>query len=248
MDATAQVFVDAVATNRGVTPETVLADFGQGGVFVGRDAVSAGLADAVGTYESTFAALRDRGEAAVAEWCGSPKSARSAAGSGRAHATTDAALVAAPSTSELPMADDKTPPAAPATPPAIETPASGATPASTPAAPASAAVASIDEAAVRKAERERIASIRTLGKTADAALVEKCINDGVSADAAARVFLEAQQQGAAAMLDQLRGDERAAAPPPAGNGSGTPSVRDSARAATAAYYAQSAPRAATTTK
>jgi ClpP class serine protease len=53
------VFVGDVARYRGVSVETVLSDFGQGGVFVGQQAVDAGLADAVGSYEQT---LRDLAE------------------------------------------------------------------------------------------------------------------------------------------------------------------------------------------
>jgi ClpP class serine protease len=48
----AGVFIDAVARNRAVSVDTVLADFGEGGVFVGEDAVTAGLADRVGSYEA----------------------------------------------------------------------------------------------------------------------------------------------------------------------------------------------------
>ncbi len=57
VDALAAVFVGDVARYRGVSPDTVLADFGQGGVFVGQAAVDAGLADAVGSFEQTLADL-----------------------------------------------------------------------------------------------------------------------------------------------------------------------------------------------
>lgn len=55
VDSLAQVFIDAVAGYRGVTPETVLSDFGKGGVLVGIDAVTAGLADDLGSLESLIA-------------------------------------------------------------------------------------------------------------------------------------------------------------------------------------------------
>lgn len=51
VDRLAEEFVADVARNRGVSVEVVLSDFGQGGVFVGADAVTAGLADRVATYE-----------------------------------------------------------------------------------------------------------------------------------------------------------------------------------------------------
>jgi signal peptide peptidase SppA len=57
VDHTAEVFVSAVAQQRGVSEETVLADFGQGGIIVGRRAVAAGLTDAVGTFEQTLTDL-----------------------------------------------------------------------------------------------------------------------------------------------------------------------------------------------
>lgn len=46
------VFISHVATGRGVSSEHVEAHFGQGGVFVGQNAVTAGLADTVGTLDS----------------------------------------------------------------------------------------------------------------------------------------------------------------------------------------------------
>lgn len=58
VDATADVFIGAVALHRGVTADTVVNDFGAGGVLVGQHAVAAGLVDSVGSFESTFAALR----------------------------------------------------------------------------------------------------------------------------------------------------------------------------------------------
>jgi ClpP class serine protease len=54
VDDLAAIFVDAVALHRGVSADTVLSDFGQGGVFVGQHAVTAGLADRVGTFEQTL--------------------------------------------------------------------------------------------------------------------------------------------------------------------------------------------------
>lgn len=57
VDAMAQVFVQAVADNRGITPDKVLSDFGRGGVLVGADAVAAGMADRIGSLESVIAEL-----------------------------------------------------------------------------------------------------------------------------------------------------------------------------------------------
>lgn len=54
IDNIAQVFVEDVASFRGVTVDKVLSDFGQGGLLLGQAAVDAGLADRVGTFESLF--------------------------------------------------------------------------------------------------------------------------------------------------------------------------------------------------
>lgn len=60
VDALAGVFIGEVARYRGVTEETVLSQFGQGGVLVGADAVTAGLADRVASYEVVLAGLAGR--------------------------------------------------------------------------------------------------------------------------------------------------------------------------------------------
>jgi signal peptide peptidase SppA len=61
IDAMAQVFVEAVARNRGVATETVLTNFGAGGTFVGQQAVEAGLADSIGSFEAVLAELSATG-------------------------------------------------------------------------------------------------------------------------------------------------------------------------------------------
>lgn len=57
VDAMAQVFVQAVADNRGVSVDKVLADFGKGGVLVGASAVQSGMADRIGSLETVIAEL-----------------------------------------------------------------------------------------------------------------------------------------------------------------------------------------------
>lgn len=58
VDDLGHVFVAHVAKHRGVTPETVVKKFGQGGVEIGANAVKAGMADAVGTFEAMLADLK----------------------------------------------------------------------------------------------------------------------------------------------------------------------------------------------
>lgn len=57
VDDQAGVFIAAVARHRGVSADVVARDYGQGGVLVGADAVSAGMADGVGTFEDVLARL-----------------------------------------------------------------------------------------------------------------------------------------------------------------------------------------------
>lgn len=56
-DTLGEIFVEAVAKYRGVSADTVIKDFGQGGVFDGKGAVKAGLADMVGDYDSIVSDL-----------------------------------------------------------------------------------------------------------------------------------------------------------------------------------------------
>lgn len=57
VDDLSRVFITAVARNRGVDRETVLADFGRGGMMVGEEAVRAGLADRLSTLEDEIVRL-----------------------------------------------------------------------------------------------------------------------------------------------------------------------------------------------
>lgn len=58
LDAIEQIFVGAVAKGRNTTTAKVLTDFGAGGVKVGADAVKAGMADRVQSYDATLNTLR----------------------------------------------------------------------------------------------------------------------------------------------------------------------------------------------
>ncbi len=55
VDVAADVFIKAVAKHRGVTTKVVMSDFGKGGLFLGKEAVTAGLADGVSTFEQIVA-------------------------------------------------------------------------------------------------------------------------------------------------------------------------------------------------
>ncbi len=60
------IFVDAVAINRGVSTEKVLADMADGRVFVGQQAIDAGLVDGVSTVDALISQLNaDRKKSSV---------------------------------------------------------------------------------------------------------------------------------------------------------------------------------------
>jgi ClpP class serine protease len=62
VDELAAVFVADIAAYRNTSVEQVLQDFGRGGVRVGADAVSVGMADSVGTFESIFSTAGAAGQ------------------------------------------------------------------------------------------------------------------------------------------------------------------------------------------
>lgn len=61
VDQLAAVFIDEVARNRGISAQRVLSDFGQGFVLVGQHAVSAGLADRIGSLSEVLEGTVSRG-------------------------------------------------------------------------------------------------------------------------------------------------------------------------------------------
>jgi ClpP class serine protease len=65
VDELAQVFIESVARYRDVSPAHVLQEFGQGGVKLGRSAVTADMADQVSTLEQLLADMGADGHPAV---------------------------------------------------------------------------------------------------------------------------------------------------------------------------------------
>lgn len=105
VDVLGRKFVEAVAANRGITPEAVIERYGQGGVRVGDFAVAAGLADRIGTYEGLHAELVAR------PWTITAAAPAAPTPTGRAAARAN------PPRSPVMAAADPTPPAAPAAAP-----------------------------------------------------------------------------------------------------------------------------------
>jgi signal peptide peptidase SppA len=54
------LFVDAVARNRDVTAEAVIEDMAEGRIFIGRQAVDAGLVDRLGNFETAMALVMEQ--------------------------------------------------------------------------------------------------------------------------------------------------------------------------------------------
>lgn len=57
-DKLGEIFVEDVASNRGVTVAKVLSDFGQGDLLIGQDALNAGMIDEITTFEALIEALQ----------------------------------------------------------------------------------------------------------------------------------------------------------------------------------------------
>lgn len=67
LNALADVFIGTVAKNRDVSISTVKNDFGKGGVLVGSQAVKAGMADRLGSFEGLINEKFDKGEDSMAK-------------------------------------------------------------------------------------------------------------------------------------------------------------------------------------
>lgn len=57
-DELADIFIETVAANRGYDVEKVLSDFGRGGLLIGKSAVTAGMADRIGSLEELIASFK----------------------------------------------------------------------------------------------------------------------------------------------------------------------------------------------
>jgi len=132
VDALAEIFIGKVAALRGVSTETVESDFGQGSLMIAADALRAGMADEIGSFEPLVARL-------------------AAASSPRAVSV---------SVKENLMANEPTAPAPPAAPPPAAPPepvVAALPPAPPPAPPARVPVITGED--LRAPERARIAAI-----------------------------------------------------------------------------------------
>lgn len=198
VDDIAGVFVDAVARNRGVSVDTVLSDFGQGGVLVGAAAVEQGLADRLGSYEQL------QSELASGKYIRPTRATAQRSDDTTAKEQEMSVKAAATNT---PAAQD--PPASPAAPPAGEATAAAvpAAPATQPDPAAAAPAAPANEDAAEK-ERDRILAIQDLGRPGEEQVVAECIRDPkcTPADAALRLR-KADKTAGKSRLQALAADD-----------------------------------------
>lgn len=213
LDSLEAKFIAAVARYRGVSVETVHADFGRGGVRVGGAAVNAGMADRIGTFEGLIAglsgnpAVQKGGLSLSAEGDNSmpDKIPPSAAGQ-QPGITADFIVANHPDIVEHFRAEGKT---------AAE-------------ADTAAAVEKAKEEGLT-AERARIHAIQTSALPGHDDLVAKLIEEGAEPGAAAQQIMAAEKETGAVQLrarnDALRVTEGVApAPSSMGDGVDVPSV------------------------
>ncbi|MFM1991332.1 MAG: hypothetical protein RJA99_4289 [Pseudomonadota bacterium] len=219
VDAVYEVFVDAVAAGRGVDVRTVLAEMADGRIFIGRQAVEAGLADGVLSRDALIAQLAS-GEYSVRRdsrvvTAGAPEPV------GRVNVQEDMMAEAKPITAEVIKAEH---------------------PAVAEALRAEGRDEGVKQGA--QAERERIQAIEGVAMRGYEAIVEAAKFDGRStAGDVAAAIVQAQKAEQASALKQIREQApepvKAAAAPadkPADAGSERPKAAAQDIAARAADY------------
>lgn len=192
VDDMANVFIAAVARNRGVAPEVVLERFGQGGSFVGQAAVDAGLVDRVSTLEDEIAEMSRE------------------YGSGRSF-VAPAAAIGGPVTKEGKM-PEKTQASAAENAPAMTWDQVKETFAAEIKAEVEAKVAERINAELQaaraegaKAERERILAIQALAIEGSEAVIAECVADaGCTVEKAALRIVEWQKKARASEGDKRK--------------------------------------------
>jgi signal peptide peptidase SppA len=217
LDSLSDVFLQSVADNRGVTLETVLSDFGQGGVFVGAEAVEAGLADRVGTLEELLAESLQKSSRRHTSVAASSTPAASGGGD-----------VSQP-TGVNPMKKDQPDTTAAAQQPTIDRAFLNANHAS---------LVTEIKAEGAQAERDRITAISELPGSEE--LKATCVAEGLEPGAAAQRILEAQKVAEQAKADAHLKDRAGAedgvdAPKPSGSNAGTDETQQTVARALAVH-------------
>lgn len=204
IDQLASVFIETVATNRGVSVETVMNDFGRGHVLIGQAAVDAGMADAVGSLESVLA------EIAAARPTSSPvirPAAASAVTAEKDPSDMTTATQAAVAAALASMTADQLRAQAPTLVGAIEASAVTAQRPEIERAAVEAARPAIAQAAAQ-AERDRILGIEAAALPGHTELVQKFKADGVTTPGQAAIQIaQAERSRRAAQVGSLATDD-----------------------------------------
>jgi ClpP class serine protease len=187
IDASAQVFLDTVASFRGMAVEALLEATDGGGLLVGQAAVTAGLADRLGSFEDTLARLAGGARPAM------PRPGR------RAETAAEPLMTAGG-----PMADPTTP-----APEPVATPVAEAPPASVPIVAATpAAETPLHDPVLR--ERERVSAILAAAQPGMLALVQLAVSKAWAPED----FVAAQEASGAAVASARRDAFAASMPAP----------------------------------
>lgn len=217
VDGLAAVFIEGLARNRGTSTDDVIANYGQGGVFVGEGSVSAGLAERIGTFDSLAAELSsgsysprppresaskstNHQESIVKSTANIP----SPAGSGEMPATEP--VKSEEETKETCADCEHAPHEGKCTAEGCECTTS-TEPAKEEPAPAEETEASMREH-VAAAERARILGIQKLSRPGKEALIASCVGDPTcTIENAALRILESDRGVRDQVLTSLKGDE-----------------------------------------
>lgn len=213
------LFIDAVAAHRGVDTETVLEDMADGRVFIGQQAIDAGLVDGFSTLEdliaqmaadpAAVAPLRTQGNAAMPP---KKRAARASAALSSATAAAGAAAAGAASTPDepVPPVDSSTTTKENSMPETLTRESFERDHAALYGQIRSDAMA---EGAQR--ERERIQAVRAQVLPGHEALIEKLAFDGKTTGPEAAVAVLAAERGVVAAAAAAHGND---APPAAPSG------------------------------
>lgn len=188
VDSLAEVFVGAVARNRGVTVDTVLSDFGRGGLLLGAEAVKAGMADRIGSLEAVITELAGSASAPKRK---TPMSNTNGQVTVSTTADLRSALAAGHTADQIVIADN-----------------SSAIAAARAEGEAAGRAAATEEAV--KAERSRVLHLQSLSRSGFEAELAAAIENSTSPEAFALALLKAAQDRGIT-LDAVRRDAPAAA-------------------------------------
>lgn len=207
------LFVDTVAMHRGVSVEAVLERMADGQVFIGQQAIDAGLVDGFATLEELVAQLADKPEAIA------PLRTQNQAGGMRPKRATRAVFLPSASMAAGVAASDASPqdePVQPVTPATAQEPHMSTLTREDLEQQHAALFASLRSefmAAGAAAERDRIQAVRAVALPGHEALVERLAFDGkTTAGEAALAIVAAERETVAAAAKAFASDAPKAAP------------------------------------